>query len=88
MKGYCEIKVLGGLPVGVNYVVQGAEPDVGIMNSYLDEYEFVSVKTGKPLGDWVERRLEETKTLDKAIDAINEAIYEAERDYCPLCDWD
>lgn len=62
-----ETTILGGLPVLVKFTMCPAEPDVGIMGEYVDEYELCSVKTGKQLGDWAQRRLEETKSEDALL---------------------
>lgn len=38
-----DITVLGGLPVTVTYTIAGAEPDVGIMSSYVDEWTITHI---------------------------------------------
>lgn len=80
-----ETTVLGGLPVTVEYTVQGAEPDVGIMSSYVDDWCIVAIN-GRSVKkcDWLYRRIDATKgERDKLIEALNEALNEAagEDDY-------
>lgn len=75
-----ETTILGGLPVLVKFTMCPAEPDVGILSEYVDEYELCSVKTGKPLGDWAQRRLEETKGEDKLLAECRQAAQDARDD--------
>lgn len=72
-----DIRILGGLPVTVAYSVQSAEPDVGIMSDYVDDWYIVAVngrvpktKKGKAFA-WIYSRL--TKADERAIlDELNE----------------
>lgn len=32
-----DVRILGGLPVTIEFTMQGAEPDVGIMSDYVEE---------------------------------------------------
>lgn len=72
-----ETTILGGLPVLVKFTIGPAEPDVGIMGQYVDEYQLCSTKTGKDYGDWAYRRLEETKGEDDLLSACIEYIEES-----------
>jgi len=69
-----ETTVLGGLPILVKFNMAPAEPDVGFMNDYVDEYEICSTKTGKPLGDWISRRIDQAKEEDKLIAEMFEHV--------------
>lgn len=59
-----DVTILGGLPVTVSYVIQRAEPDVGIMSDYPEDFGIERVN-GKKIGDsfakvlW--KRLNDTK---------------------------
>lgn len=73
-----ETTVLGGLPVTVEYTVQGAEPDVGIMSSYVDDWYIVAIngRTVKKC-DWLYKRIDATPgERDKLVEALNEAACE------------
>lgn len=66
--------VLGGLPVTIEYTIQGAEPDVGIMSSYVDEWYIVAIN-GRPVKkcDWLDRRIAATKgEADRIVEELNE----------------
>ena len=39
-----DLVLFGFLKITVKYTVQPAEPDVGIMNAYIDEWEVVSAE--------------------------------------------
>lgn len=54
--------VLGGLPVTIEYTIQGAEPDVGIMSSYVDEW-YITHINGREVKacNWLDKRIAETK---------------------------
>lgn len=74
-----EIRILGGLPVTVEYSVQGAEPDVGIMSPYVDDWYIVAVNGRAPKKvkstsfDWVYRRIKATEGEERRIlDELNE----------------
>ena len=69
-----ETTVLGGLPVTIEYDVQGAEPDVGIMSSYVDDWWIVAIN-GRAVKkcDWLYRRIDATKgESDRIGDELNE----------------
>lgn len=75
--------VLGGLPVTIEYSVQGAEPDVGIMSAYVDEWYIVAIN-GRAVKkcDWLDRRIAATKgETDRIVEELNEAASEADYDY-------
>lgn len=55
-----ETTVLGGFPVLVECTVFSAEPDVGYLSAYWDDYRLCSPRTGKPLGKWIDRRIDST----------------------------
>lgn len=82
-----ETTILGGLPVLVKFSLAPSEPDVGLMNEYVDEYQLCSVKTGKPLGRWAQRRLEETKGEDALICEMFEHAYGlSQQTYIDICE--
>lgn len=82
-----EIRILGGLPVTVEFTVCPAEPDVGIMNDYIDEWEIVEV-AGKPCKkspSWLYTRIENTsgeedRIVCECFDALNGYREQAEID--------
>lgn len=83
-----DIRILGGLPVTVEYNVQGAEPDVGIMSAYVDEWWIVAVngrapKKVKPTSfDWVYARINAKEGEDKRIiEELNEIAAEDDGGY-------
>jgi hypothetical protein len=70
--------VLGGLPVTIEYTVQGAEPDVGIMSSYVDEW-YITAINGRAVKkcDWLDRRIAATKgETDRILEELNEADHD------------
>lgn len=73
-----DIRILGGLPVTIEYSVQPAEPDVGIMSGYVDEW-YVTAINGRPVKScaWLDRRIDATKgERDRIVEALNEAADE------------
>lgn len=69
-----ETTVLGGLPVTIEYDVQGAEPDVGIMSWYVYDWWIVAIN-GRAVKkcDWLYRRIDATKgESDRIRDELNE----------------
>ena len=77
-----DIRILGGLPVTIEYTTQGAEPDVGIMSGYVDDWYIVAIN-GRPVKkcDWLDRRIDATKgERDRIVEALNEDASEAEYD--------
>ena len=79
MTGEFDTYVLGGLPVTIAYEVQRAEPDVGIMSAYVDEWYF-KYMAGRPIrgsdtGAWVLKRLDrrgEEEIIQACIDDYND----------------
>lgn len=83
-----DIRILGGLPVTIEYSVQGAEPDVGIMSAYVDEWYVVAVngrapKKPKPTSfDWVHARIDAKKgEADRIVEELNEIAAEDDGGY-------
>lgn len=83
-----EIRILGGLPVTIEYDVQGAEPDVGIMSAYVDDWYIVAVngrypKSKKAKGfDWLYARIKATEGEERRIiDELNEIAAEDDGGY-------
>lgn len=78
-----EIRILGGLPVAIEYSVQGAEPDVGIGSSYVDDWFIVGVgdkreykpsKAAKAFA-WIYKRIEATAgEAQRILDELNEEV--------------
>jgi uncharacterized membrane protein YcaP (DUF421 family) len=70
------VKVLGGLEITVEFRMCGAEPDVGIMSDYFEDWSICEI-AGRPLrkkesADWIYKRLSKRDET-----AIEEAIYAA-----------
>lgn len=61
-----EMKILGGLPVTVRFLVRPADTEVEEPGDYIEDYEIVS-RSGKPLGEWVQRRVKETEGEERRI---------------------
>lgn len=78
------VKVLGGLEITVEFTACGAEPDVGIMSDYVEEWEIVEI-AGRALrkkesADWIYKRL--SKRDESAIEqAMYSAMEDARNDY-------
>lgn len=77
-----EIRVLGGLLITVEFSMGNAEPDVGIMSDYIDEW-YITEIAGRPLRkgekcDWLYKRIEARKGEE---DRITEACFEAAEGY-------
>lgn len=70
-----DITVLNGLPVTIEFTILAAEPDVGCMSDYLDEWFIVAIN-GKPCksADWIYKRIEATSGEE---DRIIKALFEA-----------
>lgn len=70
------VKVMGGLEITVEFTACRAEPDVGIMSDYFEDWSIVEI-AGRPLrkkesADWIYKRLSKRDN-----EAIEEAIYKA-----------
>ena len=78
------VKVLGGLEITVEFTACRAEPDVGLMSDYFEDWSIVEI-VGRPLrkkesADWIYKRL--SKRDETAIEeAIYAAMYDAKNDY-------
>jgi len=68
-----EIRVLGGLPVTVQYTVARAEPDVGLMDDFVDDIWLLDRRGRRAW--WAEKRM----TLDDWVNVIHEVIDHHER---------
>lgn len=69
-----DLRVLGGLPITVAYTVGRAEPDVGIMSDYVDDWWITHVG-GRPVKnspEWLLRRLRKAKVDMVAV--ISDAV--------------
>lgn len=78
-----ETTVLGGLPVTIEYTVQGAEPDVGIMSGYVDDWYIVAIN-GRAVKkcDWLDRRIDATKgERERIVEELNELANEPDYGY-------
>lgn len=78
-----DIRILGGLPVTIEYTVQGAEPDVGIMSGYVDDWYIVAIN-GRAVKkcDWLERRIDATKgERERIVEELNELANEPDDYY-------
>lgn len=74
-----EVKVLGGLSITVEFTACRAEPDVGLMSDYFENWH-ISEIAGRPLrkkesADWLYKRL-----AKRDEEAINEACCKAMED--------
>lgn len=77
------VKVMGGLEITVEFTACGAEPDVGIMSDYFEDWSICEI-AGRPLrkkesAEWICKRL--SKRDDEAIEqAMFEAMDDARND--------
>ena len=70
------LTVLGGLEITVEFHVQPAEPDVGIMSDYFEDWSICEIAS-RPLrkkenAEWIYKRLSKRDN-----EAIEEAMYSA-----------
>ena len=70
------VKVIGGLEITVEFTACRAEPDVGLMSDYFEDWSICEI-AGRPLrkkesADWIYKRLSKRDN-----EAIEEAIYKA-----------
>lgn len=78
------VKVLGGLEITVEFTACRAEPDVGLMSDYAEDWSIVEI-AGRPLrnkesADWIYKRL--SKRDESAIEqAMYSAMEGARNDY-------
>lgn len=61
-----ECTVRGGFPIVVHFNVSPAEPDVGISQPYIDQYEFTNTK-GKSVA-WLKLTQQEN---DRLLEQLN-----------------
>lgn len=69
-----DLRVLGGLPITVAYTVGRAEPDVGIMSRYVDDWWITHIgrRKVKNSPEWLLLRLRKAKV--DIVDVISEAV--------------
>lgn len=78
------VKVMGGLEIAVEFKPCRAEPDVGIMSDYFEDWSICEI-AGRPLrkkesADWIYKRL--SKRDNEAIEtAIYAKMDDARNDY-------
>lgn len=75
MKHQCDTTILGGLPVTIEYTVARAEPDVGIMSDYVDEWYITHIKD-KPINPHLRRALEQRVHMRKEEAHLLETLME------------
>lgn len=79
-----EITVLGGLPVTVEFNILTAEPDVGIMSDYIDEWSITEVasKPSKKSLDWLYKLIGDVEgEEDRIVEACFNAVQDAREEY-------
>jgi hypothetical protein len=67
--------VLGGLPVTVSYSIARAEPSVGIMSKYVDDWHISAINSRpcKKPPKWLYKRIENMKgEEDRLLEAMME----------------
>ena len=85
------VKVMGGLEITVEFTACRAEPDVGLMSDYFEDWSICEI-AGRPLrkkesADWIYKRL--SKRDETAIEeAIYKEIDDAKYDYFDEPDFD
>lgn len=78
-----DLRVLGGLPITVAYVIGRAEPDVGIMSDGVDDWWITHVG-GRPVKKkplWLTRRLDAAKVdigllISESVDLSDVGVWE------------
>lgn len=70
------VKVLGGLEITVEFTACSAEPDVGLMSDYFEDWSIIEI-VGRPLrkkesAEWIYKRL-----LKRDNEAIEQSMYSA-----------
>lgn len=79
-----DITVLGGLEITVEFSVGSAEPDVGIMGDYVDEW-YITHIAGRPLrkgekAQWLYDRIaksgDEDRIVGKCLEYAADDFYE------------
>ena len=85
------VKIMGGLEITVEFTARRAEPDVGLMSDYFEDWSICEI-AGRPLrkkesADWIYKRL--SKRDETAIEeAIYAAMDDAKYDYFDEPDFD
>lgn len=80
------VKVMGGLEITVEFTACRAEPDVGIMSDYFEDWSICEI-AGRPLRkgekcQWLYDRIEAKKgEEDRILQACFEAMDNNEPDY-------
>lgn len=80
------VTVLGGLEITVEFRPCRAEPDVGIMRDYVEEWDIVEI-AGRPLrkkesAAWLYKRIDAKKGEDdRILQACYDAMEDARNDY-------
>ena len=78
------VKVMGGLEITVEFTACRAEPDLGLMSDYFEDWSICEI-AGRPLrkkesAEWIYKRL--SKRDNEAIEeAICAAMDDAKNDY-------
>ena len=77
-----DIKVLGGLPVTVEFDAIGADPECGYMSDYVEDWSIVAInsRTVKKC-DWLYKRIEAAKEEEKILLACCESLYDTHTDF-------
>lgn len=82
-----DMRVLGGLPVTIEYDIQPAEKDVGLYSDYVDDWYVTHIngKRCKKSPEWLHTRIEKTKgeedrIISECMDHAAEAYYDYRND--------
>ena len=51
----CEVKILNGLPLNCSFSISPADPDVGIMSAWVDDFRLTD-RNGRYAG-WAENKM-------------------------------
>ena len=80
------VTILGGLEITVEFTACRAEPDVGLMSDYVEDWHIVEI-AGRPLrkkesADWLYSRIDSRKgEEDHILQACYDAMEGARNDY-------
>lgn len=80
------VTILGGLEITVEFKACRAEPDVGLMSDYVEDWHIVEI-AGRPLrkkesADWLYSRIDSRKgEEDRILQACYDAMEDARNDY-------
>lgn len=80
-----EVTILNGLNVTVEFTACRAEPEVGIMSDYAEDWHIVAI-AGRELAknespDWIYKRIANTKDEDKILTACHMRMSDSYDDY-------